>query len=202
MLIISVETYAFHVSYSPLNTLQHLTTLEQFSIQLRYAHIVVIRVFSLLARLGLSAVFLISGYLKAADIKQTVIAVRAYRLLPEVLVEPMAIGLPLFELVLGVLLLIGLFTRIAAFFSAIVMIAFIGAIASAWARGFSIDCGCFGGGGESEDASARQYATEITRDVGFLILAIWLTVFPRTPLALGLKSRTRFIIHKHSTHQE
>ncbi len=43
--------------------------------------------------------------------------------------------------------------------------AFIIGIASVWARGITIDCGCFGGGGYDADA-ASQYPWEIARDVG------------------------------------
>ncbi|MGH3515589.1 MAG: MauE/DoxX family redox-associated membrane protein, partial [Pseudonocardiaceae bacterium] len=62
-------------------------------------------------RLGLAAVFLVSGALKVVDPAQTRIAVRAYELLPPDLVGPVATALPLLELVLGTLLLVGAFTR-------------------------------------------------------------------------------------------
>ncbi|MDM7487292.1 MauE/DoxX family redox-associated membrane protein [Rhodococcus sp. GXMU-t2271] len=145
---------------------------------------------SLIARLGLAAVWLISGWIKFVDPSQTVVAVRAYQLLPEVLVRPVAAGLPIFELVLGLLLLIGLAVRAAAVVGAAALLTLIVVIASVWARGLSIDCGCFGGGGAA-DVDGWDYAGEIARDLGFLALAAWLTVFPRSPLALGPGSRVR-----------
>ena len=48
--------------------------------------------------------------------------------------------------------------------------AFIIGIASAWARGLQIECGCFGGGGTVEDATSK-YPWEIARDVGLLLLS-------------------------------
>ncbi|HEX5428049.1 MAG TPA: MauE/DoxX family redox-associated membrane protein, partial [Pedococcus sp.] len=61
-------------------------------------------------------------------------------------------------------------------------------IASAWARGLSIDCGCFGKGGTIA-ASQTQYPQEIARDVGLLACAVWLAVRPRSTLSLdGLLS--------------
>ena len=147
-----------------------------------------IRIVSLLARLGLAAVWLISGVLKAADPAGTVIAVRAYQLLPESLVRPVANTLPFLEIALGLLLLIGLGVRIAAIASALLLVVLIGVIISVWARGLSIDCGCFGGGGAA-DVDGWDYAGEIARDVGFLAMAAWLTVFPRSPFALGPGSR-------------
>jgi uncharacterized membrane protein YphA (DoxX/SURF4 family) len=58
----------------------------------------------------------------------------------------MGIFLPFFELAVGILLVLGASTRIAAFVSGLLMFAFIIGISQAWARGLSIDCGCFGGG--------------------------------------------------------
>ncbi len=148
-----------------------------------------IRVVSLLARLGLAAVWLASGWAKASDPAQTLLAVRAYRLLPEPAVQAVAIGLPSLELALGVLLLIGLATRWSAIASALLLAILIAGVASAWVRGLQIDCGCFGGGGEDASANWRTYGVEILRDVGFLALAGWLAVFPRSTWSLGAGSR-------------
>ena len=60
-----------------------------------------------LARLGLAAVWLISGVVKISDTGQTYIAVKAYDALPSSLVGPVATAMPLLELVLGVFLLVG-----------------------------------------------------------------------------------------------
>ncbi len=109
-----------------------------------------IRIVSLIARLGLAAVWLVSGWIKFSDPTQTIVAVRAYQLLPEVFVRPVAAGLPVLELVLGLLLLIGMAVRPVAAVSAAVLVTLIVAIVSAWSRGLSIDCGCFGGGGLAE----------------------------------------------------
>lgn len=133
----------------------------------------------LLVRLGLAAVWLVSGAIKVSDLNQTYIAVQAYDLLPAGVASVVAAGLPFLELVLGVLLLAGLGTRLVAIVSGIVLLAFIGGVAQSWARGLTIDCGCFGGGGQVA-AGQTQYPQEIARDIGFLLLAAWLTVRPRS----------------------
>lgn len=133
----------------------------------------------LLVRVGLAAVWLVSGAIKVSDLNQTYIAVQAYDLLPAGAVSVVAAGLPFLELVLGVLLLAGLGTRVVAVVSGIVLLAFIGGVAQSWARGLTIDCGCFGGGGQVT-AGETQYPQEIARDIGFLLLAVWLTVRPRS----------------------
>ncbi len=144
---------------------------------------------SLLARFGLAAVWLVSGWAKASDVHQSMEAVDAYRLLPDAMVRAVAIGLPALELVLGFLLILGLGVRWTAIASGVLLVVLIGGVASAWARGLQIDCGCFGGGGEDTSVTWVDYAEEILRDIGFLILAAWLMVWPRSPVALGFGSR-------------
>lgn len=132
-----------------------------------------------LARVGLAAVFLISGYIKASDLDQTYVAVNAYQVLPKPAVEVVAVVLPWFELALGVLLLVGVGTRIIAVISALMLLTFMAGVSQAWVRGLSIDCGCFGGGGDVA-ADKTSYGTELLRDTGFMILAVWLIVRPTT----------------------
>lgn len=135
------------------------------------------------ARLGLAVVWAWAGLAKVSDPEAAAQAVRAYRLLPESLVKPFGYGLPFLELAVALLLLVGLGTRIAAGLAALLLLMFIGSIASVWARGISIDCGCFGGGG-AVSASHTAYVQEILRDCGFLLLAGWLLWRPRTRFSL------------------
>ena len=136
-----------------------------------------------LARLGLAAVWLVSGLLKAADADQTYVAVRAYDVLPDAGVEVVAALLPWIELALGGLLLVGIGTRVVAVLSAALLLAFVAGVTQAWVRGLSIDCGCFGGGGAVAPGETT-YVQELLRDAGFLLMAAWLVVRPRTVFAL------------------
>jgi uncharacterized membrane protein YphA (DoxX/SURF4 family) len=136
-----------------------------------------------LARFGLAAVWLVSGGLKAADPDQTYVAVRAYDVLPTAGVEVVAALLPWFELALGALLVAGIGTRLVAVLSAVLLLAFVAGVTQAWARGLSIDCGCFGGGGAVEPGETT-YVQELLRDAGFLLMAGWLVARPRTLFAL------------------
>ena len=138
------------------------------------------------ARLGLAAVFLVSGVLKAVDPDAAYVAVRAYDVLPKAGVALVAGILPWLEVVLGLLLLVGLATRVVAVASAGLLVVFIAGVTQAWARGLSIDCGCFGGGG-AVDPGQTTYGLELLRDAGFLLMAAWLIVRPRTLGVLRLK---------------
>lgn len=145
----------------------------------------------LVARLVLAGVLGVSGIIKAADPLGTKVAVRAYSLFPDGWVEPVAIALPYLEIALGLLMLVGLAVRLTAVLAGLLLVAFIVWVISAAARGLSIDCGCFGGGGQVAPGETR-YTAEIVRDVGLLGLAVWLAVKPRTLWSVdGLVGRER-----------
>ena len=137
----------------------------------------------LIARLVTGGVWIVAGALKVTDPASSIAAVRAYELLPGSLVEPVGTTLPAVELVVGLALVVGAFTRGAAAVSALLFAAFIIGIASVWARGIEIDCGCFGGGGPKKDA-ASSYPWEIARDVALLAASCYLVVVPRTRFAV------------------
>jgi uncharacterized membrane protein YphA (DoxX/SURF4 family) len=135
------------------------------------------------ARLVTGVVWIIAGLNKLPDPAASVRAVRAYQVLPEPIVPTVGHLLPVVEIVVGAALVLGLLTRAAAVLSLLLLVAFIIGIASVWARGLSIDCGCFGGGGYEKGASSA-YPWEIARDVGLALLSLWLTLRPSTRLAL------------------
>jgi uncharacterized membrane protein YphA (DoxX/SURF4 family) len=136
------------------------------------------------ARVLLGAVFVVAGLLKLPDPAAAERSVRAYKLLPEALVPAASFGLPVIEIAVGLALLAGVFVRTAAVASAVLLAVYIAAIASVWARGLSIDCGCFGGGGQVA-ADQTNYAGEIVRDAALLLVALALARWPRSRLALG-----------------
>jgi uncharacterized membrane protein YphA (DoxX/SURF4 family) len=138
---------------------------------------------STLARAVLGAVFLLAGIGKAADPQASVAAVQAYQLLPAGLATMVGWGLPFAEIALGTLLLTGLATRVVAAAAAALLLVLVAAVASAAARGLSIDCGCFGGGGPVAPGETA-YAAEIARDIALLLLAGWLVVRPDSRLSL------------------
>ncbi|CAI9408593.1 MauE/DoxX family redox-associated membrane protein [Nocardioides sp. T2.26MG-1] len=137
----------------------------------------------LLARLVTGAVWIVAGAVKLPDPAQSVDAVRAYQLLPGSLVQPVGQLLPVIEIVVGATLVLGLLARGSAIVSALLFAAFIVGIASAWARGISIDCGCFGGGGYDPDATS-QYPWEIARDAALLLASLFIAWLPSTRVAL------------------
>jgi uncharacterized membrane protein YphA (DoxX/SURF4 family) len=142
---------------------------------------------SLAARLVLGGVLATAGILKlgVAPTEQ-VRAVRAYQLLPQGVDAAAGYTLPFVEIVLALALLVGMGTRVAAVLSGVLMLVFVAGIASVWARGLSIDCGCFGDGGPVEPGQTK-YLEEILRDLGLTLCAAWLAVFGSGRFALDRK---------------
>ncbi|GAA5052547.1 putative membrane protein YphA (DoxX/SURF4 family) [Thermocatellispora tengchongensis] len=136
------------------------------------------------ARLVVAGVLIVAGWLKIGNPALSVRAVEAYELLPGSVATVVGYGLPILEIVVGVLLVVGLLTRAAGIVSALLMLAFVIGIASAWARGLLIDCGCFGGGGRLEEGQDPGYLWEIIRDFGIFLLAAWIVWFAPGRFAL------------------
>jgi uncharacterized membrane protein YphA (DoxX/SURF4 family) len=134
----------------------------------------------LLARLVVGSVWVVAGGLKLPDPTAGVRSVRAYQLLPADVAPVVGHTLPVLEVVVGACLLLGLVTRVTAAVSALMLAAFVAGIASVWARGLSIDCGCFGGGAAPTADAAAKYPWDIARDVGLFLLSAWLVWRPRT----------------------
>jgi putative oxidoreductase len=99
--------------------------------------------------LAVAAVFIYAGIDKIRDPLQFADSIAAFAILPAVLINLLAMGLPPFEIACG-LLLIGPWTRrVGALAIAIILVVFMIALSSALLRGLTLDCGCFGVGAPS-----------------------------------------------------
>ena len=114
------------------------------------------RVIELAARIVVGLVFLLYGLDKITHPDDFARAIANYRLLPEALVNLVAVTLPWVECVCGLLLLAGQWVRSAALVSAFLLGVFVVAVSITLARGLDIACGCL-------DADAG-------RKVGFKLL--------------------------------
>jgi len=136
-------------------------------------------------RVILSAIMLYAGGIKLFEPHGARDAILAYRIFSPSIAPVLGYALPLLEIALGIFLLVGLFVRLSAIITAVLMLGFIAGIASVWVRGYSIDCGCFGGGGDiSPEGRAARYTQEIIRDFLFTFMALWLARWPRTKYSL------------------
>ncbi len=142
---------------------------------------------SLVGRVGLGVVWIVAGSSKIGDLAASGRAVNAYRLLPYDAATFLGAALPFLEIALGVLLIVGLATRVGAVVSVLLLAVFIAGIASAWVRGLRIDCGCFGGGGDLAANQQPTYFSETIRDIALLLVAGFLVIFPRSRFSLDAR---------------
>jgi putative oxidoreductase len=99
-----------------------------------------------LARVLLGALLVWAGAAKIGHPEALAVAIAGFRLLPPGLVAPLAVILPFFEVLLGLYLVVGLFTRVVAAVAAAQFVIYAMAIASAVLRDIPANCGCFGPG--------------------------------------------------------
>jgi uncharacterized membrane protein YphA (DoxX/SURF4 family) len=118
------------------------------------------RLLLLAGRIALAAIFLLAAYAKLkpqagmpwslasvnTSLSMFAMGVDSYQMLPPWAVSPFAHLLPPFELVLGLWLLSGIGLRFSSVLSTLAVCAFILAMVSAYRRGLTISCGCFGPG--------------------------------------------------------
>jgi len=104
-------------------------------------------------RLALAGVYLYAAWPKIIDPAGFARSIFNYQLLPDAAINPLAIFLPWLELFAAVALLVAPpLRRGALWLIGAMTVVFIGAIASAVARGIDIDCGCFSTTGQGMKA--------------------------------------------------
>jgi uncharacterized membrane protein YphA (DoxX/SURF4 family) len=133
-------------------------------------------------RVAVGAIFVWAGASKFGHADVFAAQIAAFRIVPHALVAPLALLLPLFEIVLGGYLVLGLYTRMAAVIAALQLAIFATAIGSAVMHGLSLSCGCFGPG----DKTVTSWP-EVMRDVAFAVVAAF--VAWRAPGMLALDRR-------------
>lgn len=127
------------------------------------------RLLRVLARVGLALVFAYAGALKLTDPTGFATDIANYRMLPDALVGPLAVGLPVLEVVTALGLLWPAYTQGAAALCALMLGGFALAMAQTKLRGIDIDCGCFGAG-----TDAQVSWSKVALDVALAMLALWL----------------------------
>ena len=133
--------------------------------------------------LAVAAVFIYAGIDKIRDPLQFADSIAAFAILPAVLINLLAMGLPPFEIACG-LLLIGPWTRrVGSLAVAVILVVFMIALSSALLRGLTLDCGCFGVGAPSRP---RMWV-ELALDAALLSGALF--VYLRSISRLVLTSR-------------
>ena len=124
-------------------------------------------------QIALGAVFVAAAIPKIADPPAFAHMIYNYRLMPGGLVNALALVMPWIELVVGILLVAGVWRREAALVAAALLLVFLGAIGWNLARGHAVDCGCFDvrSAGKTPEQLLTEMKWVLLRDVGLLLLA-------------------------------
>ena len=129
-------------------------------------------IFILCSRLILGAVFIYASIDKIFHPAAFAKAIYNYQILPDFLINLTAIVLPWLELVLGILLIVGLFREGSVCIVTSLLLVFFGMMVFNLARGLDIYCGCFST--STEDANKAPMAWYVFRDGLFLLPAFYL----------------------------
>jgi hypothetical protein len=132
------------------------------------------RVLRLLCRVGLAGLFLWAALPKLAEPGRFMEDLANYRVLPDALLAPVAVGLPILELLCALTLLAGPYVAGSAALTSALLFGFAAAMAQARARGIDLECGCFGA-----ESRAQVSWEQVLRNVVYALGALWVAVSSR-----------------------
>ncbi len=124
-------------------------------------------------RIYLGVVFIAACLYKIADPQEFALSIATYGILPVELVNPMAIMLPWIELICGIALILGFWTKASALAISGMMVMFITALVIALSKHLQMSCGCFASAEAGDDIN---YLTVI-RDSLWLAGGLFVLVF-------------------------
>ncbi len=126
-------------------------------------------IISIIVRFILGAIFIVAGIPKIMDAGSFAGVVYNYHLLPDMLINIFAITLPWLEIIIGGMLITGIWMPGTVILYNLLMIAFITALTVNTARGLDISCGCF-----SSDPGDIIDVSTIFRDIIMLSASMYL----------------------------
>lgn len=125
------------------------------------------KILLLTIRLFVAFFFILAATTKITDPDGFSQSIYNYKLLPDFLINFLALAFPWIELVAGILLIFGISVKENSAILSGLLVIFIFAIAISLARGLDIDCGCFG----TVDGS-KVGLMKILENVGLLLLGL------------------------------
>lgn len=137
------------------------------------------RIAIIAVRLILGGILIYASTGKVLHAGDFAIALSNYRLLPSSLILFGSLLIPWLELVLGVLLIAGIWRSTVSFMAAVLFFVFTIAVAQALVRGIDISCGCFDLTGTEEKIGSLT----LLRNLTLFLLSLSLMTGPRQPEA-------------------
>jgi len=128
------------------------------------------RIVLLFMRWAVAGVFVYAGVQKIIAPLNFADSVASFLILPDSMINFVALSLPPFEILLALAVVFGVQRRPALLGLVVLTVIFMVALGSAIVRGIAVDCGCFGSGEPS--VAAAWWA--LLRDIPILAAAVWL----------------------------
>ena len=128
-------------------------------------------------RISIGSIFIYAGVMKLFDPKAFAATISQYGLVPEILLAPVAIGLPVLEVIAGVGLIFQIRWSLSVIFSLLVMFVFV-----LWygiLKDLNIDCGCLS---PSEISVHNSLRCAFYRDLVMMAGVMYLFFFRRFSL--------------------
>ncbi len=143
------------------------------------------KLFLLVLRVVIGGVFIYAGALKIGNPLEFADSIATFQVLPSQWVNLVALALPVFEILVGGMLVCGLYQRQAAFSLLVLTVLFALFLIQAIIRGLEVDCGCFGSG----EPSAWSAWMSLGRDLLLMVGCAWLWIRSRkNPLSFEPKN--------------
>jgi len=131
--------------------------------------------FHRVVRIALGLVFVWAGAVKLVDPRAFARVLSGYQMIPESLLAPIAIGLPLVEFLVGTGLVFNVRGSLSVVFGLLVM--FLAVLGFAMYNNLDVDCGCFS---PEEIDVHNSLRTAFFRDVGLMAGAVYLFFWRRS----------------------
>ena len=125
--------------------------------------------------------FIYAGVIKVIEPLVFADSVAGFRMLPNGWITPVALVLPMLEVLVGLAMVVGLRRRTCARILTVLCAVFAVALIQALVRGIEVDCGCFGSGA----ASTLKTFWALARDFGLGAVAVWLGWFGGQPQGMA-----------------
>lgn len=125
----------------------------------------------LILRTFIGILFIFYGVAKIADPAQFANEIGNYGMTPDFITQLMALIIPWAEMIIGVLLLFGIYQRENGLLATGLMILFTFAVIFAFASGLDISCGCSG-----SNASQKVGWLKIFENIGIIILTTIISI--------------------------
>lgn len=123
-------------------------------------------------QIALGVIFVVAAWPKIADPPSFAHMIYNYKIVPSGLINVSALIMPWVEMITGLCLILGLWTRPARWIVTAMLVVFIIAISINLFRGNAIDCGCFdtSAANKTYDERIRDMWIVILRDTGMLLM--------------------------------